>query len=337
MVFTFLDLGFCLNFHRNKKKVSVGSNNCAEIQSLVDALSAWKIKTDNYICRGTVSENKRNFKCSIDIEDCLPENIRNYFAKKATEAGPNCFNTGLVFSGLLPNLRYSTSEEIGFYMNSELCKKRGPEEKPSPGDLGLISMVGINQDRPMVYSGQHAFIYLSEDFVYEKMDSRRTSPFTIARKAETLKSYGLNPDESADENKIYNKINREVSYYQCVSVSQYLTETPNVPEELMSLWNKMLVEESCIEKFTMDRTPLRASSIKNIIDVSKALTSYLQEIKKEPGKYDEEKSKFMIGSLQMKLKSISSALLGFVSEKKADPNLSIFAADLYKSIYGKSK
>jgi hypothetical protein len=25
LVFTFLDLGFCLNFHRNKKKVSVGS------------------------------------------------------------------------------------------------------------------------------------------------------------------------------------------------------------------------------------------------------------------------------------------------------------------------
>ncbi|MBL7542191.1 MAG: hypothetical protein JNL11_00160 [Bdellovibrionaceae bacterium] len=303
------------------------SKDCYEIQKLSQSIRDWKQNTESTDCKlGTI---QRSDACSIEISACLPNNIKGYIAKNPTEAGPNCFNAGLVFLGLLPNLRFSTADEVNFYMNSALCRKRNPGEQPMTGDLGLISMAGREQS----HSAQHAFIYLSEDFVYEKPDQHKESPFTIVYKNKTFVEYGLDSNTGTpNENPIYKGIDRKLTYYSCISAREYLGDKPDVPDVLLKLWNEIDVVEKCFEEFTMTHAPFTLDARKNILDVAKALTSYLKNEKNTDGNHDKEKSEFMIASLQLKLKAISENLSPTRKIVKTDADLSKFAETLKKSL-----
>ncbi len=318
--------GYSFEIQRQGDDVFLKSSDCSEVSALSNAIYNWKQKTDSYNC--TLNPAQKNGQCIVEISNCLPEKVKNYFAKRPTEGGPNCYNAGLVFMGLLSNLRYSTEDEISFYMNSGLCKKLGPNEKPIVGDLGLISMAGKKQP----YFVQHAFIYLSEYFVYEKPNQHRDSPFIIANKRNTLSEYGLTENEAPDASTPYKGIDREVTYYRCVSTKEYLGESPNVPQTLAKLWSEMDSVEKCFEIFTMTQTPLSPMARNNILNVAKALTEYLRMEKGKDDGHDQEKTQFMIASLQLKLKSISENLPPSRFVKKTDDKLVRFSEDLRKSL-----
>lgn len=304
--------------------VFIKSNECKEVQSISQSILSWKQKTDAITCKLNLVE--QNKQCSIEVSQCLPENIKNYFGKNSSEGGPNCHNAGLVYMRILPNLRYTTSEEISFYMNSDLCKKRGLKEKPSVGDLGLISMAGEGQQ----HHAQHSFIYLSEEFVYEKPNQNKESPFTIAHKRNTLSEYGLNEHETANDNPSYKGIDRKVTYYHCISTNEYLGENPDVPQLLIRLWDDMDSAEKCLESFTMSIIPLSEMAKENILNIAKALTIYLKTERTQEARHNKEKSQFMIASLQMKLKSISENLPPNRYIKKTDDELVRFSENLSK-------
>lgn len=319
-----------LQIIRQKDKIYLTDQSCEKLFSLSEGIKKWSGKTDTQdSCFIQEKPLLQNQKCQIEISRCLPNKLKEYLGKKSENAGPNCFNAALVFSGLLPNLRYSKSEEIELYLKEPLCRKKEKAESPEAGDLGLISMAGKNQD----LRSMHAFIYLNEEFVFEKSGQYTTDPYTIKESKEAFDPYDMSSQGESLNKLPY--IRKNIDYYKCVSINEYLDNQKEIPMWLRAVRARVEDFDSCFENFIVNGHPLNGKAQKNLIDAIEMLkTYYLQEKDKSfanMNSQSKELAVFLIGSLKLKIDSIYSNIQTPVKPLKYDPGLKRFASELKAS------
>ena len=101
-------------------------DDCNKIEANRSSLAQWsQTLGSKRICNQEplpLSNRKNDSDCELDITDCVPEHVRKYHGLSPKLSGPNCWNLSLVMSSLLPFMRYSTLEEMAFFMRSPLCR-----------------------------------------------------------------------------------------------------------------------------------------------------------------------------------------------------------------------
>lgn len=328
-LFLFLSLPFsqALQLTRQQSEISLTDQSCEKLSSLLVGLKKWSEKVDGLSSCSIQQEKKlQNRTCQIDISECIPKKLKEYLGKTAENAGPNCFNAALVFSGVLPNLRYTKSEEIDFYLKEPLCRKKEKSESPEAGDLGLISMAGEKQE----FSSMHAFIYLTDKVAFEKSGQHANDPYTLRERAETFDEYDMTPGGNS-LNKLPG-IRKNVDYYQCVSIERYLSDANELPSWLLVTKARIERFDSCFENYLVSGQPLSSQAQKNLLDSITALKTYYNQGKETSFNQLDSKSRdiavFLIGSLQLKIDSIYSNIHSPSAPLRADQTLKKFSSEL---------
>jgi len=139
--------------------IQLTATSCEILVKNFKAIKEWKLK------KGEVSDDKgacscSDNKCSIMITNIIPDDLKDLEGQCSSTYGPNCFNTALVDQGMIKHRRIVSTEELKFWINSDLCKERKEDEQLRPGDLLVISH---GEELPL-----HGFIYISDDLVYSK-------------------------------------------------------------------------------------------------------------------------------------------------------------------------
>ncbi|MBF0364041.1 MAG: hypothetical protein HQK50_00635 [Oligoflexia bacterium] len=113
-----------------------------------------------------------------DVSAYFPAFIANNLNKSAGYAGPNCYNTALITSGILSNLEvlYSSIEELEFYLKYFFEEIKGNELQF--GDLILYDAYG---------SKLHASVYLFNGLVFHKKGFHRYYYYRIIPATDVFK------------------------------------------------------------------------------------------------------------------------------------------------------
>jgi hypothetical protein len=263
----------------------------------------------------------------MDVTNCVPDHVAKYAGKSPKLLGANCWNLAMVFKGILPALRYSTPDEMAFFMRSPLCRPLEPGEKRMAGDIGSIRAkekalqyvpckpgIGTQCDGDYSIGEYHAFIYISDNLVYEK-DGYGEYPYNIID-TKTLHSDDFypvpdKPECRENQSKISDECPRAMSYYRCSSMDSYVKAHPEIPSELLKIMNSYGNSDRCFQKWDLDMNgtgfPLDGTALNSVLQTSQALVKYLKdETQKAQGSKEKSESRdFILGALQLHLQAIA--------------------------------
>lgn len=152
------------------------------------------------------------FYCKLDITNLSPELVKLYEDKRPDISGPNCWNNSLVTVGILPHYRYSTPEEMEFWMKSPLCRERRPNEKISPGDV-----VAIRDEKKDEY---HGFVYISDNLGWSKNGFSNNSAYGIQDLKGVFDVYGVTKNCQRKYG-MDTKCEKFANIYKCESWDKY--------------------------------------------------------------------------------------------------------------------
>ncbi len=200
------------------------SATCAAIDESIRALANLKERLEGKRPKGpvcgcdpTASGSK---KCFTTADDVLPEFLFEELNARPYCAGPNCFNTALRMTGLLPSPRFTSEEELDNWLKSPLCHEVGENETPLAGDI-----IDVRDEKNKNY---HAFTYLSPDLVYTKNGKSASvigdpfiftsatsvfSKYDVPKKCRRVASTKL--EESGCKGRIH------ASYFRCMTLDEY--------------------------------------------------------------------------------------------------------------------
>jgi hypothetical protein len=167
------------------------SENCSVINEQILAIENWKKRLKEKdtakstpMCSCGVFDGVK--ECRADVTDILPSIVKDVNNNAPIVDGPNCWNASLVGAKILPHFRYTTPEEMHFWMESELCKKVSADEKPQAGDVIAIR----NGSEEF-----HGFIYLSDQLSFSKNGYSRHSKYKVQRMNIVYNVYDLKDRE----------------------------------------------------------------------------------------------------------------------------------------------
>ncbi|WP_415061517.1 hypothetical protein [Bdellovibrio sp.] len=304
-------LAQAFNVRKSKDRLLLRETNCEEGQEIVSSLAQWNLlaKTGKQCDTSAPGEIKKNY-CQFDITDCVPDHVVKYQGATPQTDGPNCWNLSLVMSKILPALRYSSPEEMNFYMRPPLCRQLKDGEEKIAGDVGAIRQV--KKDKTPEY---HGFIYISEKVAYSKNGFSRMAPYDLQSLDNVYEVYQVPRQEECRKNEITEgaTCDKAVAFFRCQSMDEYLENNSNIPEKIKETFQKVGMFEVCVEDRALRGNAISKEATKNILDTSKALLNYLKQAKDSPevAKLDKEERDFVIGSLQMRLEAISEQLAMF--------------------------
>ncbi|MBY0416250.1 MAG: hypothetical protein K2Q18_18900 [Bdellovibrionales bacterium] len=271
--------------------IELSSETCSETESIVKSLEDWtKIKC------------KKIEGCKYDIKSCLPAHIAGVVGKYSGYEGPNCWNLALVMKGILPGLRFSTKEEMAFYLNSPLCRNLEEGEERRPGDVGAIRELVNNKAYEF-----HGFIYISDKIAFAKNGETYESSYDLQTLNNVFASYQMSSKEECYGNRI--NLNslcmNATSYFRCESLDAYLSKRAPISMDLKEIIQATSNYEKCnLEPFLVDGKVLSDKATNAFINTTKALVKYTEnQIKKNQKLSDEEK--FIVTSLDLRMRSIS--------------------------------
>ncbi len=173
------------NIHRNAKGQILISASCHDVKQRLNEIKEWATKTKTQ-CVPPQQVTSSEGNCTYDISQCIPDHVRTYHGLTGTKVGPNCWNTALVMSQILPFMRETPKAEWHFYMHSPLCKEVPEGEPLKAGDIGSIEARASNQTIQV-----HGFIHISDSLVYAKNGINPHSPFALQSYNTMTKIYPL--------------------------------------------------------------------------------------------------------------------------------------------------
>lgn len=283
-------------------------SNETELRDIYASLKQWTTSIESEVDCPNFTFKKDSTNCQIDITKCVPKHVKKYQDVNPAFSGPNCWNLALVMKEILPGLRYSSADEMSFYMGPPLCRNLKNGEALKPGDVGAIRNIHNNKIQE-----SHGFIYISDKIAYSKNGFHHLSPYALQSLDNVYQTYDVPDKAECRKNQIDldNDCDVAVSYYRCISLSQYLKENPNVPKEVLTtLENVSLFEGCALTQNTIEGIPV-SGVFKALIKSSvQALTEFLisQKKKVDKSKRSNDETDFILGSLQLRLKAISDQL-----------------------------
>lgn len=121
--------------------------------------------------------------------------------------GPNCWNSALVESGVLHNLRFVSDIEFS-YLIDNACEARSND--PQPGDLGRIHIPGLEKEI-------HGFNWVDSSSVFAKHSDRSNESYVVMESQAMMDHYW-----TTRECKINYKDDKHckssVDYYSCSTI-----------------------------------------------------------------------------------------------------------------------
>lgn len=198
-------------------KVILEGKDCSVLKAQAEALASWtkKLDEDSQInkCKCFLGN------CKVNVSHTLPKIASENQSNNPHYSGPNCWNASLVSTKILPNLRYTTPEELSFWLNSPLCKEREKDEKSSPGDVIAI--------RDFQSGEVHGFIHLTDDLAFSKNGYDKNNSYSLQSPDFVFSTYNV----PKDCRKIFSIPDQGIcsswaNYYSCTSLNDYLKNHP---------------------------------------------------------------------------------------------------------------
>ncbi|AFY01281.1 hypothetical protein Bdt_1586 [Bdellovibrio bacteriovorus str. Tiberius] len=294
------------------------SGACEEGKSIYSSLAKWSrnAKTGKTCDPGSVMDQPGE-SCNFDITDCVPEHVVKYHGATPEVDGPNCWNLSLVMSNILPSMRYSTPEEMNFYMRPPLCRALKDGEKKEPGDVGAIRQIaGVGKTNEY-----HGFIYIDEKIAYSKNGFSSMAPYALQTLDKVYKTYEVPNKQECRQNVINaksSKCGQAVAFYRCDSMENYLKNNQNVPDQVRETFKGMDAAENCVQEALFKGDALGAEARKNLRETGLALVEYLKDAKNKPeiAKMKPDERDFMLGSLQLRLAALGDQLQVVAMDKQ---------------------
>ena len=174
--------------YKGESGVYLKGQSCASLKEEAENIRQWaasigestteKVRCD---CNAIAKTN-----CVLDVKGIAPKILKQFQFKRPDISGPNCWNTSLVAAKILPHARYTTPEEMNYWMNSPLCKERDSMDEVRPGDVIAI--------RDKANGEVHGFTYLSNKMAFSKNGFHRSSPYTLQDTKGVFDVYGVAPE-----------------------------------------------------------------------------------------------------------------------------------------------
>jgi hypothetical protein len=285
------------------------------VKSELSTLEQWTRKTGRESCDASKVETiVGEDSCYAVVTDCVPTHVQKYHESVGDLDSPNCWNLALVMSGLVPELRYSSPDEMTFFMNEPFCRGLKNGEKREPGDIGTIRNTHDGSE-------VHGFVYISENLVYTKNGPDIKNPFEVRDFIEVMEEYDvddLNNKNCTDnergsplDNEAGKGCFRNIEYFRCSTMEEFLDS------------NKLLIRESIIEnKRQLDSIECKVNQVifnysnlsngevsRVMMTTIEILTKMLEGEIKELSSLNEEE-RLVINSIRVRLISLSESLIG---------------------------
>jgi hypothetical protein len=208
---------------RSENKIVLHGSSCDVLNKEALSLQAWSKKKKNAaVCKCVAG------KCTLNVTSILPALVAEKQSYSPPYHGPNCFNGALVVSGLMSNLRYTSGDEMHFWMTSPLCKERKAGEARQPGDVIVISSKEKRET--------HGFVHISENLSFSKNGSV-DFPYSLQSPQNVYEAYRVpkecqNPVAGQD-------CSAWSTAYSCISMDEYLVQHPMKNQSQIETWKSL--------------------------------------------------------------------------------------------------
>jgi hypothetical protein len=112
--------------------------------------------------------------CSANITKIIPKRIVDLPDTTTAHPGPNCWNTSLFTQKVVQSRRFTSENEMTYWMNSPLCRELVINEVERPGDI-----IAIRVNNADAFLEMHGFIYLTDDFSFSKSGFDPQFPYEL--------------------------------------------------------------------------------------------------------------------------------------------------------------
>lgn len=275
----------------------IRGTSCQELSAQAEALSTWAGKMQNApssvpsTCQCDVEG-----LCEINITHSIPDFVFQASLVKPDYYGPNCWNTTLVASGILPFQRFSIPEEITFWTHSSFCRELTLLE---PLEVGDVIAIREKNESPLEDPFEiHAFIYITEELAFSKNGPETLSPISFQNPQEVFSFYGVTNKACQRVSGSSGACENFANVYRCESFQEHLSHHPaptsaayqeiesklleiesSVSDMTLHFRKKNISRASLHEKLQKNKTDLQSLQEK-IVTLAKSLTmadSYEQE------------------------------------------------------------
>lgn len=219
----------------------------ASVILLTGFKSQKEIKDQIVISKVTYQENETS--CSANVKQCLPLQIQKSYELKPQMMGPNCWNSVLVATKILPHMRYTKDKEFNFYMKSPICRILKNSEVRQAGDIGSII---LKSKIPRGMDGiEHSFVYINNKLIYAKKNPSIHSSYDIYP-IELLKNdYNINVNSNCFSNEYNPACEVGAQFHRCMSFEDYLNKQQNVSENIRNVLKLSDQIDNAIEKIVL--------------------------------------------------------------------------------------
>ena len=203
-----------VNAFRNPQgNVTLTGENCDLLKRHQSALSTWKTHLQETPQKPTRECTCDSLRCYMNVDSVVPDFIQRFLDVDAGRWGPNCWNTALVASKILPVLRFSPPAEMNFWMSSPLCKAVPEDETPEPGDIVAI--------RDSAQNEIHAFTFITEELFFTKNYLTTRAPYRLQSAPDM---YSIFPVPFDCRHRVGNPKDCQVreNYYRCISFDAFV-------------------------------------------------------------------------------------------------------------------
>lgn len=207
-------------FHKNNE-IILEATNCDILYEQYDALSNWSenlgnnpSKTGSCFCTD-FDQFSPIVSCRMLVTDIMPESVQKIYNRKTSFMGPNCFNTTLAANKILPSHRYTSPEEMEFWMNSPLCREKNYDEGPNEGDI-----IAIRRETNIDFKELHAFIYLTPELSLSKNSIAKSSKALLMSTDYVFDLFRVRK-ECQKEDVLNSQCTRAAQVFQCQQWDEY--------------------------------------------------------------------------------------------------------------------
>lgn len=229
-------------------------SSCEILDKEAGTLAEWtkkvkEIPSDQAECKCS------NSVCTKEVSAVLPEIVNSTQFVKPSFSGPNCWNASLVAAKIIPQLRYSTPQEMDFWVKSPLCKEKKSGEKLAPGDIVAIMHKTDGQF--------HGFVNISENLAFSKNGTENDNPYTLQDPKNVFKVYEVKPECERVDNP--GKCKTYAKYYSCMSMEDYRKTKGSQDKELMDTIVAVNNLECSLSKTLFEAPDFNGSNFDNFL------------------------------------------------------------------------
>gem|GEM_PF-6111053 len=165
--------------------------SCSEAAKELSAIRQWKLNLGEVPGPMPELTEEGDGRCGFLLQESMPAAARFLFEKNPAYNGINCWNTVLTLNRMSVRPRFSSKQEMSFWMKSPYCRELPDGESPVPGDVIALRSFGEREEAEEV----HGMLYISPRLVFQKGANSTQDPASFAEAQDAFNRYRMyDPD-----------------------------------------------------------------------------------------------------------------------------------------------